>query len=31
MELIYICAAVKHLDFGELFAGFVQSPLSLSP
>lgn len=31
MELIYICAAVKHLDFGELFAGFVHSPLPLFP
>lgn len=31
MELIYICAAMKHLAFGELFAGFVHSPLSLFP
>ena len=31
MELIYICAVVKHLVFGKLFAGFVHSPLSLFP
>lgn len=31
MELIYICAVVKHLVFGKLFAGLVHSPLSLFP